>query len=116
MIEAGTKFGSGERISQLPSRNFNVPHEQHRWQQQLRWTPDSRSLIYVDSAPGYSNLIPLLLENGKPTPISDFKSERIFGFDISGDGKQLAFARIGEHRVNKIKKITKHKMTLFRSK
>jgi eukaryotic-like serine/threonine-protein kinase len=76
-----------------PSRNFNVPPEDFRWQQQLGWTTDSRALIYVDSTPGYSNLIRLPLDDGKRAPMTDFKSERIFGFDASPDGRQMVFAR-----------------------
>jgi Tol biopolymer transport system component len=57
-----------------------------------RWSPDSRSLIYVDNSAGYSNLVRLPLENGKPQPVTDFKSDWLFGFDYSRDGK-LAFLR-----------------------
>jgi serine/threonine protein kinase/dipeptidyl aminopeptidase/acylaminoacyl peptidase len=58
-----------------------------------RWSPDSRSLIYVDNTQGFSNLMRLPLENGKPKPVTDFQSDWIFGFDYSRDGKQLAFLR-----------------------
>jgi Tol biopolymer transport system component len=76
-----------------PTRTFNVPPEDFRWQQQLGWSTDSRALIYVDSTSGYSNLIRLPLDNGERAPVTDFKSERIFGFDISRDGRQMVFVR-----------------------
>lgn len=92
-VNSPTTFSVVPITGGTPSRNFNITTPGFRWQQQFRWATDSRALIYVDSTPGYSNLIRLPLDNGKRTPITDFKSERIFGFDISLDGKQVVFAR-----------------------
>jgi len=33
------------------------------------------------------------LDGGPPRQVTDFKSDRIFGFEWSRDGKQLALAR-----------------------
>ena len=59
----------------------------------LRWTPDGRAVAYVDTQGGVSNIVIQSLEGGKPKPLTDFKQERIFSFDYSRNGKQLAISR-----------------------
>lgn len=58
----------------------------------LRWTPDGRALAYTDTRQGVSNVWAQPLAGG-PRQITDFKSELIFDFAWSRDGKQLALAR-----------------------
>jgi hypothetical protein len=57
------------------------------------WRPDGRSLVYVDTRDGVSNLRSQPLDGGQPARLSDFRSDRIYCFDFSGDGRQLALAR-----------------------
>ena len=59
----------------------------------LRWTPDGRALIYVDTVNGVSNVWSLPLDGGAPKQLTDFKADQIFWFDFSRDGKQLALSR-----------------------
>ena len=59
----------------------------------LRWTPDGRALNYVDTINGVSNIWSLPLDGGKPVQLTDFKTDQIFWFDFSRDGKQLALSR-----------------------
>ncbi len=59
----------------------------------LRWTPDGRALNYVDTTGGVSNIWSLPLDGGKPVQLTDFKTDQIFWFDFSRDGKQLALSR-----------------------
>jgi eukaryotic-like serine/threonine-protein kinase len=60
----------------------------------FRWTPDGRSLAYADRAQNYfSNISSQTVDGGIQKQLTDFKSDRIFGFDWSRDGKQLALAR-----------------------
>ena len=59
----------------------------------LRWTPDSRAVAYVETQGGVSNIVIQSLDGGKPKPLTDFKQERIFSFDYSRNGKQLAISR-----------------------
>jgi Tol biopolymer transport system component len=59
----------------------------------LRWAADGRSLIYNDTNQGATNLWRLPLDGGPPQQITDFKSEHIWYFDLTRDGKHLAVAR-----------------------
>ena len=59
----------------------------------LRWTPDGRALTYIDTINGVSNIWSLPIDGGPPKQLTDFKSDQIFWFDFSRDGKQLAVSR-----------------------
>jgi len=61
--------------------------------QGLRWTPDSQALTYIDTRAGVSNLWRLPLDGSAVKQITDFKTEQIFRFDWSRDGRSLAVAR-----------------------
>jgi serine/threonine protein kinase len=55
----------------------------------LRWTPDSRELLYTKSERGVSNIWRQPVAGGKPTQITGFKSDLIWDFDLSRDGSQI---------------------------
>ncbi|PYS61944.1 MAG: hypothetical protein DMF74_14890 [Acidobacteria bacterium] len=59
----------------------------------LRWTPDGRALAYVDTQKGVSNIVAQPLDGGAVKQLTDFKADRIFWFDFSRDGRQLALSR-----------------------
>jgi serine/threonine protein kinase len=59
----------------------------------LEWTTDGRGVIYVDSRGGVSNLWSQPIDGSAPKQLTNFKSDLIFIFDQSKDGKQLALAR-----------------------
>ena len=59
----------------------------------VRWMPDGRSVAYIATQGGVSNIWQQQLEGGPPKQLTDFKSDRIYWFDISRDGKQLALSR-----------------------
>lgn len=59
----------------------------------LRWTADGRALTYLDHRGGTSNIWALPLGDGRPVQLTDFKSDYIYSFDWSRDGKQLVCAR-----------------------
>jgi len=59
----------------------------------IRWTTDGKAMTYVDTRKGVSNIWRQPLDGGKPVQLTDFKSDRIFSFDWSRDGKQLALGR-----------------------
>ena len=59
----------------------------------MRWSPDGKSLDYVETREGISNLMRMPLDGGKPRQLTDWKSDAIFWFAWSPNGKQLACAR-----------------------
>jgi eukaryotic-like serine/threonine-protein kinase len=73
-----------------PTKTFDIPALPNA---SLRWTPDGQFLAYVQTQNGVSNIVIQPLDGGKTKPLTDFKQERIFSFDYSRDGKQLAVSR-----------------------
>ncbi len=59
----------------------------------MRWTPDGGAIAYFDNRGGAGNIWALPAGGGAPKQLTDFKSDSIFWFDWSRDGKQLAVAR-----------------------
>jgi serine/threonine protein kinase/Tol biopolymer transport system component len=70
-----------------PISLFDIP------QSLLRWTPDSRSVLYLKPENGVSNLWIQSIAGGPPKQLSHFHGGVIHGFDLSRDGKQLAIER-----------------------
>jgi len=62
-----------------------------------RWAPDGKAIQYVLTREGVSNIWQQKLAGGPPIQITNFKSGRIFDFDWSRDGKQLALTRGSEN-------------------
>jgi Tol biopolymer transport system component len=60
---------------------------------QIRWAPDGKALDYRLTRGGASNIWRQALAGGPPKQITNFKSDLVFHFDWSRDGKQLALAR-----------------------
>jgi Tol biopolymer transport system component len=73
------------------SRTFDIPLTFRL--DTINWTADGRSLIYIDTRNGISNLWKQPLVGGQPVQLTSFKSDQIFNFNLSSDGKQLAFSR-----------------------
>jgi serine/threonine protein kinase/Tol biopolymer transport system component len=59
----------------------------------VRWSADGSALAYVDSRSGVSNIWSQPIDGGKPVQLTDFKSDLIFNFEWSRDGRYLACAR-----------------------
>jgi serine/threonine protein kinase/Tol biopolymer transport system component len=57
------------------------------------WSPDSKSVLYVDSRNGVSNLMSQTLDGRPPKQVTNFTEGTIFNFAWSADGKQLFLAR-----------------------
>jgi Tol biopolymer transport system component len=64
----------------------------------VRWTHDGRALTYIVNRGGVSNIWIQPLDGNSPAQLTDFKSDRIFSFDWSRDGKWLALSRGPEER------------------
>ncbi len=73
-----------------PISVFDIP------QSLLRWTADSRSVLYLKPEDGVSNLWIQPIAGGPPKQLSHFHSGVIHGFDLSKDGKQLAIEHVTE--------------------
>ena len=59
----------------------------------VKWSNDGRSLLYIETRAGISNLWSQPIDGSAAKKITDWKSERIFDFAWSQDGKQLALSR-----------------------
>ncbi len=72
-----------------PVCRFDVPVGATR----IRWAPDGKALDYLLTRSGASNIWRQPLAGGPPKQMTNFKSDLIFFFDWSRDGKQLALER-----------------------
>lgn len=88
--------GSAVKIALLPIEGgeplklFDTPTSVG---QLIRWTEDGRAVTYIVTSGGVSNIWSQSIEGGAPKQLTSFKSDQIFWFDWSRDGKQLAVAR-----------------------
>jgi Tol biopolymer transport system component len=73
-----------------PFKVLDVPSYAMR---QIRWTADATSLTYVETRDEVSNIWSLPIDGALPKRLTDFKSDRIFSFAWSHDGKRLVYAR-----------------------
>ncbi len=99
----GTKFAcnyldetkAGWRLAVLPVSGdvpisvFDAPLSMHRV---IQWTPDGERLAYVVTRDGVSNIWTQPVSGGPASQLTDYKSDRIFNFAWSRDGKRLALA------------------------
>jgi Tol biopolymer transport system component len=72
-----------------PVKTFDIPPTAS----ELLWLPDGSALTYVVTRGGVSNIWRQPVDGGPPAPLTGFKSERIFHYDWSRDGRQLACTR-----------------------
>ena len=59
----------------------------------IRFSPDGKSLIYVEGREQIDNLWSQPIDGGPPRQLTDFSEDRIFRFDISYPTGRFAFAR-----------------------
>jgi Tol biopolymer transport system component len=59
----------------------------------LKWTPEGRSVLYVDARNGVSNIWSQPVDGSPARQLTNFKSDIIFAFDLSSDGKQMVLSR-----------------------
>jgi Tol biopolymer transport system component/DNA-binding winged helix-turn-helix (wHTH) protein len=58
----------------------------------FKWSPDGKSIVYSREDGGVGNIWSAPIEGKAATKLTDFKSDRIFSFDVSSDNR-LAIAR-----------------------
>jgi eukaryotic-like serine/threonine-protein kinase len=80
--------GRPEKVFELPLLTLTA----FVWQR-IRWTPDGRSLAYIDDRDGVSNIWGQPLDGRAPKRLTDFKSDRILDFAWSRDGRWLGCVR-----------------------
>ena len=59
----------------------------------LSWTADGSAIVYVVTSAGVSNLWAQRFDGSPPKQLTNFTSDRVFWFDFSRDGKQIALSR-----------------------
>lgn len=59
----------------------------------VRWTPDRRSIAFVNNTDGLSDVWTQPLDGGEPKRLTDFRAEQIIAFNWSPDGRTLALVR-----------------------
>jgi serine/threonine protein kinase/Tol biopolymer transport system component len=59
---------------------------------QFRWSPDSRSILYVNTEKSVSNLWRQQITGGLPKQLTSFTSDRIFWFDVSPSSGEFVYA------------------------
>jgi Tol biopolymer transport system component len=75
-----------------PLKTFDIP-QNVQFQSLVRWTPDAHALAYIVTRDGVSNIWIQPLDGSQPKQLTDFKSDQIFWFDWSPDGRQLGVSR-----------------------
>jgi serine/threonine protein kinase/Tol biopolymer transport system component len=78
-------FEGGQPVKQLPLSGQLGPN--------LSWNPDGSMVVYVATSGGVSNLWAQPVNGGPPRQLTNFTSDRIFWFNFSHDGRQLALSR-----------------------
>ena len=71
----------------VPVKAFDLPA------MNVRWSSDGRALTYIDTRDNASNIWSQPLAGGPVRQLTNWKSDRIFNFAWSRDGKQLALSR-----------------------
>ena len=79
-----------DKLLQLPDKLLQLPAAVEL--PPLVWTPDNRSISFIETVDGVSNIWRQPVDGGPAVPVTHFTSGRIFNFRWSNDG-WLALAR-----------------------
>lgn len=80
--------GTPQVLASMPQPNI--------WPQ-VQWAPDGKSMSYVATRNGISNIFRRPLAGGPDVQVTDFRDRRIFAYAWSRDGRKLAIARGVSH-------------------
>jgi eukaryotic-like serine/threonine-protein kinase len=85
--------GAGaERIALIPTKG-GTPKKLPTVPASATWAPDGRSLVYIDSRAGVSNLMRYPVAGGAATPLTKFTSDQIFSYALSPDQQHAVLVR-----------------------
>lgn len=76
-------------VGGLPIKVFDITGASKNY----RWVVDSRYLTYDETRNDVANIWSLPLDGSPPKQLTDFKTDNIYNFQWSADGKQLVLAR-----------------------
>jgi Tol biopolymer transport system component len=86
-------FGTIPLDGGQPTKVYGVPLSANFQDQVLQWTPEGRSLAFIDNRSGVRNIWSVPIGGGGPRQLTHFTSDGVFYFAWSRDGKQLALSR-----------------------
>lgn len=75
-----------------PIKTFDIPPTVI-FPARLKWSADGKMIAYHESRNGVSNIWGFPIDGGPARQLSNFSDGRIFTFDWSNDGRQVAYAR-----------------------
>jgi Tol biopolymer transport system component/DNA-binding winged helix-turn-helix (wHTH) protein len=77
-----------------PLRSIDLPSSalQESYLRLFHWAPDGSAIVYVDAPDTAASVWSQPIDGAKPLQLTGIKTDYIFGFDISPDGKQLVCA------------------------
>jgi serine/threonine protein kinase len=84
---------SSEGSAPQSSFDMPIPYLQHFAWQRIRWTVDGKGIAYINNRGGISNIWSQPVAGGPPQKLTDFKSDQIFNFAWSPDGREVAYLR-----------------------
>jgi Tol biopolymer transport system component/DNA-binding winged helix-turn-helix (wHTH) protein len=73
-------------------KSFGVSPTAKTWAD-VRWTSDGRAVTYIDTIGGVGNIWQQPIAGDSPKQLTDFKTDRIFRFAPSPDGKRMVYSR-----------------------
>jgi serine/threonine protein kinase/Tol biopolymer transport system component len=84
--------GQPTKLLDLPP-GYNTVDVSAGVSQRPHWLPDGRSLAYIVTRNGVSNIWSIPIDGGEPKQLTDFTTYQIAWFDLSPDGKPNLFSR-----------------------
>jgi serine/threonine protein kinase len=95
-IACGSSPGSGFKIAIFPAEGgqpVKLPDIPASQLVQHRWSSDGKAILYLDSKDGVTNVFSKSIDGAIAKQLTNFNADKIFNFDWSRDGKQMACAR-----------------------
>ncbi len=84
--------GQPTNLLDLPP-GYNTVENMTGAPQSLHWMPDGRSIAYIATRDGVSNIWSMPIDGGAPKQLTNFTSDQIAWFDLDRDGKPTLFSR-----------------------